>query len=628
MRYTTSMGSNSPRAMRCNTLVPFVDADSGTQAYLDDEVLITRVGGGCEKNKNGDLVQTKAHTGSGAIFDSLVNSMRYEIPVGVVIGRKNSICATDVPHRYNVMDFFRLTNIWFEKVGKMAAARIRFEKLDLASKSWWAAQDTVDPLPFDQRTSISPTDAPPCPSCLHTSPLVYEQGWMCLQPACEKFWQVNGSPPSHPLTYDPQFLKMRTRQTRSVRSPCSLVPDLLSTFRRQDTDLASARVTWKGIVCPQCKRCISRKYWRGWICETESCYFQYEIPMNPVSLRSVVPELEMGVAGHRIPHKGRKNEMVPEMQYTKNYRKDTFEIPGVGIITHFAANKTVNSREGGPDDIFKMLQQEDLGLRRYPLQQSVVAGTLTSHFAVNYGMPYKYVVSVDSRPFSTAPSVILAALGRLTWATQQTVTGEDFLRPNELLTLGYFEDMSIGYHDDGESSLGPTIATLSLGGKATMFIRMKAKYYLGRTKTGKPVAGDPVLPGCLMYEQRAELKRKLDDGEISLSEYEDLRQQLLQRKTNKKLVNKEQQSGIEVADNHKGNKREASPFCVMQLNHGDLVVMHGPNLQKYYEHSVVPDGKLRFAMTARYVRPDQVDQSEHWKGELVPNPAFEYDGDE
>ena len=31
------------------------------------------------------------------------------------------------------------------------------------------------------------------------------------------------------------------------------------------------------------------------------------------------------------------------------------------------------------------------------------------------------------------------------------------------------------YHDDGEKELGPTVATLSLGGDATMMFRPKAK---------------------------------------------------------------------------------------------------------------------------------------------------------
>lgn len=61
-------------------------------------------------------------------------------------------------------------------------------------------------------------------------------------------------------------------------------------------------------------------------------------------------------------------------------------------------------------------------------------------------MPYKYVVSVDSKGFSEAPDEILRALGRLSWATEKAVAsaGDCFLSPNELLILGYFEDMKIG----------------------------------------------------------------------------------------------------------------------------------------------------------------------------------------
>lgn len=38
----------------------------------------------------------------------------------------------------------------------------------------------------------------------------------------------------------------------------------------------------------------------------------------------------------------------------------------------------------------------------------------------------------------------MRALARLSWASKQTVKPEDFQLPNELLALGYFEDMSIG----------------------------------------------------------------------------------------------------------------------------------------------------------------------------------------
>lgn len=61
-------------------------------------------------------------------------------------------------------------------------------------------------------------------------------------------------------------------------------------------------------------------------------------------------------------------------------------------------------------------------------------------------MPYKYVVSVGSKGFDEAPSEILRALGRLSWATDKAVstTGHQPLPPNELLLLGYLEGMKIG----------------------------------------------------------------------------------------------------------------------------------------------------------------------------------------
>ncbi|OAL69864.1 hypothetical protein A7D00_5903 [Trichophyton violaceum] len=585
-----------------------IDGDCGDRSYIDDEVVITRVGGSCRKTKEGQLVMTKDHDPNGPILRSLINSMRLEIPVGLILGGKNADCRTKVPYNFNVLDFFRITDIWFEQVGKHKGAQMRFEKINLATKSWWSPKGSPDPIPLEQRESVTPAPDHICLSCSIGTAQVFAQGWLCLNPLCAEFWKMEGSPPPSQLTFAPEFLAKRSKPKNVVLPPCSLVPDLLSTFSNDQTDVTGTRMAWKGIVCPQCRACIARIHWRRWECSTAGCGFQYSPPMNHISLRSVLPDLEMSPSGHKLPTVPKDITSMPMIQYMKNYRKDTFVLPGAGIVTHFAANRTVNSCPGGPDDLFSLMQREDLGLRRYPISPCVVAGTLTSHFAVNYGMPYKYIVSVDSRPFNTAPPVIISALERLKWATRHTVDANAFQMPNELLALGYFEDMSIGYHDDGESSLGPTIATLSLGAPATMLIRLKDEYYNGfRKRDGKDkiyLQHDPVLPGCANEEARAELARKFNAKEITAEQYLAARQAL------------------------PTSRREAPPMCTMALNHGDLAVMHGPDLQKYYEHSVIPSGRLRFALTARYVMPDQVPASEHWKGDYDPIPEFEYDGDE
>lgn len=56
------------------------------------------------------------------------------------------------------------------------------------------------------------------------------------------------------------------------------------------------------------------------------------------------------------------------------------------------------------------------------------------------------MVSVDSKGFDEASDDVLRALGRLSWATEKAVinAGDVYQAPNELLILGYFEDMRIG----------------------------------------------------------------------------------------------------------------------------------------------------------------------------------------
>ena len=72
---------------------------------------------------------------------------------------------------------------------------------------------------------------------------------------------------------------------------------------------------------------------------------------------------------------------------------------------------------------------------------------------------------------------------------------------NEELIFAYLEGQKIEYHDDGEEGLGPCIATLSLGGRAKMHMRMKTKHHVGCSKSGILVEEEPV-PGGIAYKER------------------------------------------------------------------------------------------------------------------------------
>ncbi|KAI9814327.1 MAG: hypothetical protein M1832_005907 [Thelocarpon impressellum] len=266
--------------------------------------------------------------------------------------------------------------------------------------------------------------------------------------------------------------------------------------------------------------------------------------------------------GHALPIDWCLPPLKEDIRFDPNYRIHTFTIPGCGTITHFMANQTVNKRAGGPDDMFVSLQKAPLGLKRFALTNANCKGPLlTQHFAMNFGMPYKYVVDVDSKSFGEAPEVVLSALNRLTWAGEQSSTDHDFKYYNELLTLGYFEEQKIGYHDDGESTLGPSIATLSLGGQAAMRIRMKASCWNGPIRKKAYKSTLPVPPGCKNEKELTELNAKF-----------------------KNATAEQWQSLVETYLNRKKDAKANPPVALeLQLNHGDMVVMNGADIQKFYE---------------------------------------------
>ena len=275
------------------------------------------------------------------------------------------------------MAYFRVTDVWYEKVGQRTGAKVRFEKLDLECLSWWAMPGSLPPEPLSKRQCGITPETLQCSACMNMSRRVYNEGWMCLQPSCKNFWTTEGSHPDS-LTFHPSFLSFRMVTEPTMLPQYSLVPNLLATIDEDDTDVSTLRIAWKGIVCPQCNKCISRRFWRGWKCtddiacvKDESCTFQKTMKMHPVSLRSVIDDFELGPIKRCLffDPKFARPEIDDQSLYP--YRKLTYRIPRVGSITHFVSNRYINSRENGPNDLFRQLQLTDLGLRRYPLQQSV-----------------------------------------------------------------------------------------------------------------------------------------------------------------------------------------------------------------------------------------------------------------
>ncbi|KFY90370.1 hypothetical protein V498_06017 [Pseudogymnoascus sp. VKM F-4517 (FW-2822)] len=466
-----------------------IDKETRERDIFDEEVVITRCGGGRTLDEvTGKMIQS-------------TNQEKNAYGLGFERARDlnsqgNSKSPSKLPHYYNVLDWFYVTDVWMEKIEGFKTWCVRLEKVRLDEKSWWAKAGSAPPSPFRDLNAIK-TASEECGHCHKPSKVIFEQGWTCLKTSCDKFFVFNSAVDVEKLFYTETFLKERT--AFSGMTPGPLAPPLVTEADMIIAGSSGTESSFKrGIVCPQCKGCSRRKDWSKWVCETEGCTFTHSFPFRAISVKDTMPE---SARHRRLQNYEREFGIKMEAKRLGAYDVFEYAVPGpegnvVGVLRLFKSTSDVNRQPDGPDDLFQLMQERDFDLRRRPVRQSNSSGeVITNHFATNWGAPYKFVVSQSSRGFSEAPTVIIKALKRLTWAGEQTLTdvGEPFHPFNELLSIGYFEDCSIGYHDDGESTLGPTVATLSLGASATMSLRPKAKAAVGITSRNAKGTKAPII---------------------------------------------------------------------------------------------------------------------------------------
>jgi alkylated DNA repair dioxygenase AlkB len=642
-----------------NTVYAFMFDSVGVgREYMDQDVIIARMGGHMESDpKTGLVTQKDDHKMEAKQPQSVLNNIAHNNPIIIVCGDKNVGSITKMPQRYCVLGWFKPTHVWAEKTlskkKTMTTIRYRFERLSRAEPSWYSAapESIVTPPPgTDLELPIKI-----CMSCNQSCPQVYLIDWMCTNPDCTAFWEMsNGqNAPTGDLDYHPAFLLHRTTWERE-NAPFDLNPGVPKMGEHFGDNLSA--VMTRGIVCPDCGRCNSRYMFTHWRCDTPGCRWKLQpkheivMPSNlghtPWDMASDGPSLIKSVVAPVVR---------TQIKYFSNYKVLRYTIEGVeGAVIVAKANKHVVAEPGGADDMFREMQSVDVGLERRMLRQTASAAskppgqktdpavelsnsvpTLTTEeateqpkadeneddddndeynaeagarmtaFGMNFGMPYKFIASGDSRSFEEAPVAVRSARSLLNWAQRVFVNDEagyqDF---NEELVFGYMENQKIKYHDDGEMGLGPRIATLSLGGGATMLLRVKAKYYSQVSNTGVFTYEEP-LPLPLLESSgytsgfRGKNKSKKpckDTHEGRLAAWAELKA----LKESGDFAGFRQRSK-EVAKELELKRAPCEPILSFHLTHGDIVIMEGEQIQKFLEHQVEPTGSLRFALTCRTV---------------------------
>lgn len=110
----------------------------------------------------------------------------------------------------------------------------------------------------------------------------------------------------------------------------------------------------------------------------------------------------------------------------------------------------------------------------------------------------------------------------------------------------------------------------------------------------KPQGGqiDPIPKGCTEEAFRTELKGMFERGEITAEQWTSRLQEHMDAHMAGPHNNKRSRSYA---------KRTLLSFTV---GHGDVVIMWGPNTQRYMEHAVDCRSPMRFAVTLRRVTKD------------------------
>lgn len=245
---------------------------------------------------------------------------------------------------------------------------VRLEKIDLSEKSWWAAAGTPHP-DLHRDFELIKTVSASCLSCKETNQEIFTQGWTCLNTSCPNFFNF----PCHAtlgstdfvdsFLYSRDFVQKRTRFQGKISQ--DLVPKLPEVDKIGTVTRGCETVFGEGVVCSSCSGCTRRRKWNRWECEN-GCDWKLLAPPAVTSVKDSLSDKPQKAIELCSPLVQKNQIQVPGGKY------DVFEykLPGeaegstAGSIWHFQANSTVQRQPNGPDDLFRGMQESDLGLDR------------------------------------------------------------------------------------------------------------------------------------------------------------------------------------------------------------------------------------------------------------------------
>ncbi|WWC87705.1 uncharacterized protein L201_002597 [Kwoniella dendrophila CBS 6074] len=390
-----------------------------------------------------------------------------------------------------------------------------------------------------------------CTSCHHSIWQIYQEGLICFQSDCELFFKIIYPDrhdfvtitPKTTLTYNRNFLEPIPTPPE-VQIPYDVRPSDPVEIAPETDEIngeVNGRTLWKGWVCKKCGRANCRFRWEVWECR--NC----GDTLAPIAQSSII--LRKDLPMHIIPFLGdSKIDLNSGITSSMKWLEEikclcvVYELPFAGRVYHLMQPDLKLA-----DDLLEEYQvaaNEGGWFQRRPLKavslRTQIHYDMKGQFlAQHFAVNFgaSYKYQVDTLSYPFEKAP-KCVLMSLSLLTQrvQMILGEN-IGYNEILSVMYREGQKMSWHDDGEAGLGPVVSSLSLGNQAVMSFR---------TKTPR---------------------------------------------TN---LNKGFYSGI-------SEPKHIPPTALsFTLSHGDIMIMQGREIQKRYDHKVVPMG-FRIASTARVI---------------------------
>lgn len=309
-----------------------------------------------------------------------------ELSANKLLGQNHFKSPTQLPHYYCVLGWFHVTDVWCEIRGQYQQWICCLEKTDLDEPSWWAPslKSTLRP-----QTIVNP-ERQKCPHCYESSPAIFAQGWVCLNPQCLCYYEGPHTGDlkliSDQVEYSQAYLDSRTPYQGEAPGPLTRTPDFISSLTARG-ETGYEFIWTQGIVCPKCQCCSRRIHDWGWRCENQACNFELRARVPTITVQDAMPDkftpnfhkivsVDMNKDNGELgPKDDPKIMEPPPCPHYGGYDIEYYDLPGptlpngrreiAGIIVVFRATPAINARADGPDQLFRELQEEEhLGMKR------------------------------------------------------------------------------------------------------------------------------------------------------------------------------------------------------------------------------------------------------------------------